>query len=113
MEKELKAKIEGLKLETTGKKPKGCKSCKKKKPINELPPVIEEDEFIPFIPTPEDIRLAYIELGNKDKDKKEFINKVYQFVFDENFDFGCTACMNVQVRKLKHYITDVLKLNVL
>lgn len=111
MNKELEEKIKSLKSD--GKKKKGCKSCKKKEPITELPPVIEEEDYIPFIPTPEEIRLAYIELGNRDQNKKEFINKVYQFLFDEQFDFGCTACMNVQVRKLKNYINEVLKLNVL
>lgn len=113
MEKELKEKLEGLKADISTKKPKGCKSCKKKKPVTELPPIIEDEDYIPYIPTAEEIRLAYIELGNKDNNKKEFINKVYQFVFDETFDFGCTSCMNIQVRKLKNYITDVLKLNVL
>ena len=109
MDKELEDKIKSLKSD--GKKIKGpCKSCKKKKPITELPQIIEDEVFIP---TPEDIKLAYIELGNRDQNKKEFINKVYQYVFDEPFDFGCTSCMNRQVRKLKNYITEVLKLNVL
>ena len=111
MNKELKEKLEGLKSD--GKKTKGCKSCKEKKPVTELPPVIEDEDFIPFIPTPGDIRLAYIELGNRDHSKREFIGKVYQFVFNEEFNFGCTSCMNVQVRKLKNYITEVLKINVL
>ena len=109
MDKELEDKIKSLKSD--GKKIKGpCKSCKKKKPITELPQIIEDEVFIP---TPEDIKLAYIELGNRDQNKKEFINKVYQYVFDEPFDFGCTSCINRQVRKLKNYITEVLKLNVL
>jgi len=111
MDKELEQKIKSLKSD--GKKKPGCKSCKKKKPITELPELIEDEVLIPFIPTPEDIRLAYIELGNRDKNKREFVNKVYQFVFDEPFDWGCTSCMNVQVRKLKNYINEVLKLNVL
>jgi hypothetical protein len=111
MDKELKELLESKKSD--GKIKKGCKSCKKKKTITELQPIIEDDVLIPFIPSPEDIRLAYIELGNRDQNKKEFINKVYQFIFDEPFDFGCTACMNVQVRKLKNYINEVLKLNVI
>ena len=94
-----------------GKTKKGCKSCKKKEPITELQPIVED--YIPYIPTPDDIRLAYIELGNRDNNKHEFINKVYQFLFNEDFNFGCTSCMNVQVRKLKNYINDELKLNVL
>ena len=108
MDNELKDKLQSLKSD--GKKTKGCKSCKKKAPVTELPDPIEIDVFIP---SPEDIRLAYIELGNRNQDKKEFINKVYNFLFDEDFNFGCTSCMNVQVRKLKNYINDVLKLNVI
>jgi len=109
MNKELEDKIKSLKSD--GKKTKGCKSCKKKEPITELKPLVED--YIPFIPTPEDIKLAYIELGNRDNNKHEFINKVYQFLFNEDFNFGCTSCMNVQVRKLKNYINEELKLNVL
>lgn len=108
MDNELKDKLQSLKSD--GKKTKGCKSCKKKAPVTELPDPIEIDLYIP---TPDEIRLAYIELGNKDQNKKEFINKVFQFLFDEDFNFGCTSCMNVQVRKLKNYITEVLKLEVL
>jgi hypothetical protein len=111
MNKELKELLESKKSD--GKKKKGCTSCKKKQPITELPQVIEDEDYIPFIPSTEDIKLAYIELGNKDQNKKEFINKVYSFLFNEDFNFGCTSCMNVQVRKLKNYINDELKLNVL
>ena len=110
MDKELKELLESKKSD--GKKKPGCKSCKKKSTVTELPKVIEDIEYIPYIPTPDDIRLAYIELGNREQNKKELINKVYQFLFDEDFNFGCTSCMNVQVRKLKNYITEVLKLNV-
>jgi hypothetical protein len=109
MNKELKDLIESKKSD--GKVKKGCTSCKKKKPITELKPLVED--YIPFIPTADEIRLAYIELGNRDNSKHEFINKVYQFLFNEDFNFGCTSCMNVQVRKLKNYINDELKLNVL
>jgi hypothetical protein len=109
MDSELKDKLQSLKSD--GKKSKGCTACKKKKePVTELPDPIEIDVYIP---SPEEIRLAYIELGNKDQNKKELINKVFQFLYDEDFNFGCTSCMNVQVRKLKNYINEVLKLNVL
>lgn len=107
MDKELQNKLDGLKSD--GKKKRGCTSCKKKKPITELPDPIEIDMYIP---STEDIKLAYLELGNKEQNKKEFINKVYQFLFDEDFNFGCTSCVNVQARKLKNYINEVLKLNV-
>ena len=108
MDKELKELLESKKSD--GKIKKGCKSCKKKAPVTELPDPIEIDIYIP---SPDEIRLAYIELGNKDQDKREFINKVYQFLFDEDFNFGCASCVNVQARKLKNYINDVLKLNVI
>jgi hypothetical protein len=107
MDSELKDKLQSLKSD--GKKTKGCKSCKKKAPVNELPDPIEIDMYIP---STEDIKLAYLELGNKEQNKKEFINKVYRFLFDEDFNFGCTSCVNVQARKFKNYMNDVLKLNV-
>lgn len=94
------------------KKPRGCKSCKKKNiEITELPAVDEMQEL--FIPTPDDIKLAYEELYNKNLEPhKEFINKVYSFLFNENFDFDCRSCVNAQTIKLKNYITNTLKLKV-
>lgn len=108
MDKELKDKLEGLKSD--GKEKKGCKSCKKKKPVTELSPLIED--YVPYIPTPDEIRLAYIELGRRDNVKHQFINNVYRFLFDEDFDFGCRSCANGQAKKLKVYINETLKLNV-
>ena len=105
MEKELKEKLEGLKSD--GKKKKGCSSCKKKAPITELAPVVED--YIPFIPTAEEIKLAYLELGRKDNEKREFINKVYRFLFNEDFDWGCRNCVNAQANKLKIYIAENFK----
>ena len=104
MDKELKDKLESLKSD--GKKKAGCKSCKKKKTITELEPIIEDDDYIPFIPTMEDIKLAYVELGRKDNSKRHFINKVYQFLFNEDFDWGCRSCVNIQARKLDIYIKE-------
>jgi len=105
MNKELEDKIKSLKSD--GKKKVGCKSCKKKKEPIVLPELIEEEMI--FIPTPEDIRLAYVELGNRVLDKKEFINKVYNFLFNEDFNFGCRSCVNGQARRLKNYIETNLK----
>ena len=107
MDIELKEKLESLKA--TGKKKKGCASCKNKKDPIVLPELIEEDLYIP---TPDEIRLAYIELGNRVLDKKEYINKIYNFLFNEDFNFGCTSCVNAQGRRLKNYIIEVLKLKV-
>ena len=94
------------------KKPRGCTSCKKKNiEITELPPVDEMDDL--FIPTPEDIKLAYEELYNKNLEQhKEYINKVYTFLFNETFDFDCRSCVNSQAIKLKNYITNTLKLKI-
>jgi hypothetical protein len=112
MDKELEEKIKSLKSD--GKKKKGpCKSCKKKQPVTELPQVIEIEEQEDFYtPTKEDIVLAYVELGNRDLSKRTFINKVYKFIFDEDFDFGCEGCTNVQTRKLKNFINETLKVPV-
>lgn len=109
MNKELKDKIESLKSSEPVKKKK-CTTCKKKKePITFLPELVDEDMFIP---SPSDIHLAYIELGRKDNSKREFVNKVYQFLFNEDFNFGCQSCVNVQVRKLKNYLNDKLNIKV-
>lgn len=88
-----------------------CKTCKKRKEITELSPVDEMNDI--FIPTEEDIKLAYAELYNKDiEPHKEYINKVYMFLFNENFDFDCPSCVNSQAIKLKNYITYTLKLKI-
>ena len=109
MDKELKDKLESLKSDEPIKKKK-CTSCKKKKePITLLPELIQEDIFIPSI---EDIRTAYIELGRKDNTKREFINQVYNFLFNEDFNFNCQSCVNVQARKLKNYLNDKLNIKV-
>jgi hypothetical protein len=87
----------------------GCTSCKKKKPITELPPVMDEMEVV-YVPTPEEIRLAYIELGNKDIQKVQpLINKVYNALFGEDFNFNCAGCFNSQAHKLKIYIAENLR----
>jgi hypothetical protein len=108
MDKDLKELIESKK--SNGKTKKGCTSCKKKKPVTELPQLIEEDSL--YSPTREEILLAYTELNNKDNSKHEFINKVYQFLFGEVFDFGCSSCMNKQIRKFKTFINEQLKIPV-
>ena len=109
MEKDLKELLESKKSD--GKKKKGCTSCKKKAatPIT-LPDIIEEEEI--YIPTREDIHLAYVELGNTVADKKQFINKVYVALFNEEFNFACRSCVNEQARRLKNYIIEVLKINI-
>jgi hypothetical protein len=88
---------------------KGCTSCKKKPAITSLPKVEEEM----FIPTVEDIKLAYAELTSNSgvkEDKKEFISKVYQYLFEEPFDFGCRSCGKPQARRFYNHMKNILKL---
>jgi hypothetical protein len=109
MDKQLKELLESKK--SNGKTKKGCTSCKKKKEPIVLPELMEEENI--YIPTKEDIHLAYVELGNRVDDKREFINKVYSFLFNEDFNFGCPSCVSVQARKLKNYINDNLNIKVI
>jgi len=109
MEQELQEKLNKAKQEYKDNPPikkKGCSSCKKKKSeVTQLPPVVEEDIFIP---TQSDIKLAYAELtsllGVKE-DKKEFIGKVFKFLFNEEFDWTCRSCVNKQARRFRIYVT--------
>jgi hypothetical protein len=104
-------RLEKLKLnsiENPSKKKRGCTSCKKQKEVVvENPPLPFEIEEELFIPTQEDIKVAYAELtsllGVKD-DKKDFINKVYQFLFNEDFDWGCRSCVNNQARRFRIHL---------
>jgi len=108
MEKELKEKLEKAKQEYKDNPPvkkKGCSSCKKKKQeVTKLEPIVEEEVWVP---TSADIKLAYAELtsllGVKE-DKKEYISKVYKFIFNEDFDWGCRSCVNKQARRFRIYI---------
>lgn len=89
-----------------------CAKCKKKKPLTELPPVIEVDVYVPTV---DDIKLAYAELSNMlgvNPNKRELINKVYSFLFNEEFDFDCRACVTTQGRKFHNYVVNELKINV-
>jgi len=105
-------RLEKLKLnaiENPSKKKRGCTSCKKKPKdvVVENPPLPFELEEDIFIPTQDDIKVAYAELtsiiGVKE-DKKEFIGKVYKFLFDEDFDWGCRSCVNKQARRFRIYL---------
>jgi hypothetical protein len=109
MDKELQEKIQKAKQEYKDNPPikkKGCSSCKKKKQeVTQLPPIVEEEIWVP---TSGDIKLAYAELtsllGVKE-DKKPFIEKVYKYIFNETFDWGCRSCVNAQARKFRIYVT--------
>jgi len=81
-----------------------CTSCKKRKPVTQLPPVVED---VMYIPTKDEIRLAYAEfssiLGVKE-DKKELVNKVYKFLFNEDLNYNCRGCGNSQARRFHNYM---------
>lgn len=79
----------------------GCTTCKKKKPVTKLDPVIDEP-VVMF--TKEQTILAYQLLGGIKEDEKLFVNNVYKSIFNESFDWGCKACVNTQVRKFKAHI---------
>lgn len=85
----------------------GCTTCKKKKPVTKLEPVIEE--AITF--SNEQVKLAYDLLGGIKEGERPFVNDVYKSIFNENFDWGCKACVNTQARKLKAYIDNGFKIN--
>ena len=83
-----------------------CTSCKKKKPVTKLDPIVEET--ITF--TDEQVKVAYHLLGGIKQEEKPFVNDVYKSIFNEDFDWGCKVCVNTQARKLKSYIEN--KLNI-
>lgn len=85
-----------------------CQTCKKKKVVTKLEPVIEET--ISF--TPEQVKLAYALLSGIKEQERPFVNDVYKSIFNEDFDWGCKVCVNTQARKLKSYIENELKLTV-
>jgi hypothetical protein len=84
----------------------GCNSCKKKKVVKLDSPVQEEI----WIPTIEEIKLAYSELtsvAGVKEDKKEFINKVYIYLFNEEFIWNCGGCASKQVIRFKNVIGTI------
>jgi hypothetical protein len=86
-------------------KSKPCKECKKKKEVvTKLPNLLHEEVFMP---TAEEIGLAYAELtstGGVKEDKKEFINKIFNALFGKDFDFKCRGCGNSEVRRFTNYV---------
>jgi hypothetical protein len=82
-----------------------CKTCKKKT-IKELETVLEEPIDLD-IPTIDQIKLAFAELtsfGGVKEDKKEFIKKIYTYIFKEELDLECRGCVSQQVRKFTNYL---------
>ena len=107
-------RLEKLKLnsiENPGKQKRDCKTCKKPKEVvvEKLPLPFELEPEI-YIPTIEDIKLAYAELtsfGGVKEDKKEFIKKVYQALFGEEFIFNCNGCGKGQARKFTFHLKNI------
>lgn len=88
-----------------------CQSCKKKKVIKELPPVIEE----PLLPTSEEIMFAYTEMSSAKGLNPQYydeVNKTYKAIFNEDVERNCGQCGRRQFRKMEHYVKNVLQLNV-
>lgn len=86
-----------------------CEKCKKKKVVKKLDPIIE-DKIEIF--TKEDILKAFDELSSYSgprEDKKEYISKVYKFIFNEDFDWTCNSCGHRQARKYKNYVEMIKK----
>jgi hypothetical protein len=106
--KELKEEAKKNPLKTVKKKP--CSSCKKKaKEVKQVVLPAPEPENV-WVPTPKEIRLAFDELSNMkgvSLDKRDFINKVYSFIFNEEFNFDCGGCVANQGRKFQHYINQL------
>lgn len=124
-----------------------CTSCKKKKEIEKLPEIINEDivvdnneftvdvtvseetntikvedvvtikaeEAVSLKPAIEEIKIAYANLYAKSltEEEKASINKVFQYLFKEDFDFNCPSCVSIQARKLKNHMTRILNLKVI
>ena len=82
-----------------------CKTCKKKV-VKELESVIEEQIDLD-IPTIDEIKIAYAELtsyGGVKPEKKEFIKKIYMYIFKEELDLDCRGCGSYQVQKFTNYL---------
>jgi hypothetical protein len=104
-------KLKQNSIENPGKQKRGCKSCKKPKEVvvENIPLPFELEEEI-YIPTKDDIILAYAELtsfGGVKEDKKEFINKVYQALFGEEFIFNCGGCGKGQARRFTFHLKNI------
>ena len=89
-----------------------CTTCKKKGKVTKLE-VYEEPIDLLDLPTLEDIKVAYAELtsfGGVKNEKKEQIQKIYKFLFNEDFDWNCRSCVSNQARKFHNHMKYNLKL---
>lgn len=105
-------KLKQNSIENPGKQKRTkCTTCKKPKEVvvEKLPLPFELEEEI-YIPTKDDIVLAYAELtshGGVKEDKKELIQKVYQALFNEEFIFNCGGCGKGQARKFTNHLKNI------
>jgi hypothetical protein len=108
MDKELE-RLEKLKLnsiENPGKPKKGCKTCKKPKEVKLDSLIILEDLDV-YVPSIEDIKQAYVMLGNPKPEERLFIEKVFMGLFNKSFDWNCLSCVHTHTQILKNYLKDV------
>jgi len=91
-------------------KKKRCTQCKKKKEITEAIPVVDLEFEIP--PTYDEIMDLYNTMSNMKgvtSEEHSRINPIYKKIFQEDLLTGCGSCGATQYRKLKHFITEILK----
>jgi hypothetical protein len=88
----------------------GCSNCKKKKEEIEVQevPQINTDVNV------EELLWAHQALhasGMTDEHKNR-VNSIYYPIFNENVNFGCGGCKEANLRRLDHYIREVLKIQI-
>ena len=93
-------------IENPPKKVKGCTSCKKKKVVEvkgntELPV-----ELIEYIPTIDEVKQAYVMLGNPKQEEKVFIEKVFYGLYKDQFDWNCPSCVHKHTQIIMNYLKD-------
>ena len=82
------------------KKPKQCKTCKKKPEVTELPPIEEE-----VLVSKSDVIYLYTEITRKTFTDEMFnrLSGIYFLLFNEPLN-RCTGCGGRQYRKVKHFV---------
>lgn len=87
----------------------GCHSCKKKKEeIDETNiPTENNNQF-----SNEEIlwTLTAMRASGMSKEHKIKANTIYRSIFNEDINFGCGGCKDSNLRKLEHYVQNVLQL---
>lgn len=88
-------------------KKKECKTCKKKEPVTELPPI-----EIETLVSEEEVKFLYTEMSSKSYSDELYaqLNIIYSMLFQEPLD-RCSGCSRRQYRKVGHYVKHVLGKN--